>query len=148
MRLAACEKPHLIILLAGFHLAVDISYIIAWEVLTDYLITFLKGTQVEFFVFLDERIYDVALSAFFKFLANEVIYCHVIVFIAKYCSHRFAARRQFVDNAHVEVAIDRHSKGARDGCSCHHQHMGWGSILAPQFGTLRHAEAVLLVDDR
>ena len=59
MRFAACKKSHLIVLLAGFHLAVDVSHIIAREVLADNLVAFLQRPQVEFLILLDERIDDV-----------------------------------------------------------------------------------------
>ena len=58
-----------------------------------------------------------------------------------------AARRQFVDDTHVEVAVDGHGEGAGDGGGGHHQYVGRVLALAPQSGTLLYAEAVLLVDD-
>ena len=62
--------------------------------------------------------------------------------------HGFAARRQLVDDGHVEVAIYSHRQRARDGRCGHHQHMGRRhTVLAPQAGTLSHAEAVLFVND-
>ena len=58
------------------------------------------------------------------------------------------ARRQLVDDAHVQVAIERHGQCAGNGRGRHHQHVGHVVLaaLAPQLGPLGHAEAVLLVD--
>ena len=59
----------------------------------------------------------------------------------------FATRWEFVDHTHVEVAIERHGEGARDGGGGHHQYMGRVLTLAPEFGALGDTEAVLLIDD-
>ena len=58
-----------------------------------------------------------------------------------------ASRRQLVNDAHVEVAVNGHGECARYGRGCHDQHMRRLVTLSPQLGTLCHAEAVLLVDD-
>ena len=67
--------------------------------------------------------------------------------------HGLASRRQLVDDAHVEVAVKSHRKGARNGGGGHHQNVRDASLgaflgcrLAPQFRSLCHAEAVLLVN--
>ena len=62
-------------------------------------------------------------------------------------SHRFTTRWQFVDDADVQVAIERHCQSARDWGGCHHQDVGRILTLAPQLGTLGHTEAVLFIDD-
>ena len=59
----------------------------------------------------------------------------------------FAPRRQFVDDADVEVAVERHCQGAGDGRCCHHKDVWRVTTLRPQLGALGHAEAVLFVDD-
>ena len=43
---------------------------------------------------------------------------------------RRAARRQLVEHADVEVAVDRHRRGARDRRRRHHQHVGHGAAVA------------------
>ena len=62
---------------------------------------------------------------------------------------RRATGREFVEHAHVEIAVDRHRRGPRDRCRRHHQHVGHGAAdgLGPQCRSLLDAEAVLLVDD-
>ena len=62
-------------------------------------------------------------------------------------AHGFTAWGQLVDDAYVEVAIERHGEGTGNGCGCHHQHVGRVRALAPELGTLGYAEAVLLIDD-
>ena len=61
--------------------------------------------------------------------------------------HGFAPRRQLVDDGDVEVAVDGHGQGAGYGRGGHHQHVRRPDVLGPELGPLRHAEAVLLVDD-
>ena len=57
-----------------------------------------------------------------------------------------ASGRQFVDDGHIEVAVERHCQSARDGCGGHDEDVGSLAFL-PQLGSLCYAEAVLLVDD-
>ena len=61
-------------------------------------------------------------------------------------AHGLTTWRQLVDHTHVEVAVKRHGKGARNRSSGHHQHVWWVLALAPEFGTLGHTETVLLID--
>ncbi len=58
----------------------------------------------------------------------------------------FAARRQLIDHAHVEVAIERHSQRARNGRGGHHEHVRGHLRLGLHPRPLCHAEAVLLID--
>ena len=68
--------------------------------------------------------------------------------MAQHCRDRLAARRQFIDDRHVKVTVDRHCQRARNRRGGHHQHMGrCRAVLAPQAGALSDTEAVLLVDD-
>ena len=56
---------------------------------------------------------------------------------------------KLVEARHVEIAVDRHGRGPRDGRGRHDEDIGQpspGAALA-QRGTLLHPEAVLLVDD-
>ena len=61
-----------------------------------------------------------------------------------------AAWRQFVDGADGQVGVVAHRQGARDGRGAHHQQVRLQLLafqLFAQRQPLRHAEAVLLVDD-
>ena len=58
-----------------------------------------------------------------------------------------AARRQFVENAHVQIAVKRQRERARNWGGRHHQHVRLRLVwLLHQFETLKHPESVLLVD--
>ena len=59
--------------------------------------------------------------------------------------YRLSARRKFVDNRHIEIAIQSHGQSTRYGSSRHNQHVRRINVLAPQFSTLRHTETMLLV---
>ena len=63
------------------------------------------------------------------------------------CLYGFAPRGQLVDDRHVEVAVECHGECAWNGGGCHDEHMRRHGILHPQFGSLFHSEAVLLVYD-
>ena len=54
---------------------------------------------------------------------------------------------QLVNDGTVEVSIEGHSEGARDGSGGHHKDMGRYGRLVPELATLFDTEAVLLVDD-
>ncbi len=58
----------------------------------------------------------------------------------------FPPWRQFVNHADIEVAIERHSKGAWNGGGCHNEHVWGDGILHPKFCSLCHTETVLLVN--
>ena len=57
-----------------------------------------------------------------------------------------ASGGQLINDREIQIAIDDHGKGARNGSGGHHQHMGIKPLL-PQGGALVHPEAVLLVGD-
>ena len=63
-----------------------------------------------------------------------------------YGAYRFSSRGQFVDDAYVEVAVESHGKGAWYGGCGHDEDMRRHRVLHPEFGTLCHTEAVLLVN--
>ena len=43
----------------------------------------------------------------------------------------FAPRGKFINDTHMQVAIDSHRQCARDRGRGHHQHMWWSYILLP-----------------
>ena len=63
--------------------------------------------------------------------------------------HGFPARRKFIDDRHVQVTVQGHGKGPRNGGSRHDQYMRRHPArrFPPQFRPLFHSEAVLLVYD-
>jgi hypothetical protein len=61
-----------------------------------------------------------------------------------------AARWQLVDDRHIQVGVVAHGQSARDRRGAHHQHVRLHALmgqLLPQRQPLRHAKAVLLVND-
>src|SRR5471030_1810246 len=57
-----------------------------------------------------------------------------------------AAGREFIDNGYVQIAVERHGKGAGNGSGGHDQDVG-GDALLHHAQALKDAEAVLLIDD-
>ena len=123
------------------------AHFVAAERVSDIFKSLLERFQLELLVFLDKRIHDVCLSADRQFVADEPVHPLAVVLVAQYGLYRLASGRQFVDYRHVEVAVDGHGKRARDRRGCHHKHVRRIEVFLPQTGALRHAEAVLLVDN-
>ncbi len=123
-------------------------YFIVGECLPDGFETFLKAAQVEFLVFVDKRIYDICLTAHAQLVENSLVCALTLVIVAQQGCNRFAPRGKLVDYRHVEVAVNSHGQCARNRCGCHNQNMRRQQVLAPQAGSLSHAEAVLLVNNR
>ena len=59
----------------------------------------------------------------------------------------FTAGRQFINHRNIEVAVNGHGQGTRNGRCGHHKHMGRDLALIPEFGTLCHAKTVLLINN-
>ena len=103
--------------------------------------------QIEILVLLDEWIDDIHLSAQVNLLGDELVDgCAALDIVVKRM-YWFAPRREFVDDTHMQVAIDSHRQCARDRGGSHYQNMGRTDIFLPEFGTLCHTKAVLLVND-
>ena len=60
----------------------DKGYFVASEYLADVFVALFKAVQVELFVFLDERVDDVSLSASPKLLSQRAVYVHAVFFVA------------------------------------------------------------------
>ena len=132
----------------GFHAAMHHGHVIVREHVLDLFKTLFQSMQVKFLVFLDERIDDISLTALFQLPSHKLIHLEAVGLMPEDGCHRLASRRQLVNDRDVQVAIDRHGQRPGDWGGCHDQHMGRRrAVLAPQAGTLRHAKAVLLVDD-
>ena len=96
--------------------------------------------------FLNPRIDDIRLPALRQPVADERPHLRQLIRRAHKGLDAPAARRQFVNDGHVQLAIDRQTQRARDGRRGHHQQMRI-MALAHEFLALRHAELVLLVND-
>ncbi len=104
--------------------------------------------------FFDHGIDDVGLTTGRNLLAHKLPH-FLGAFVADQArGDGRAPRRQLVEHAGVEVAVERERQGPRNGRRGHHQHIGLGDIiriggvgLLHQAKALHHAEAMLLVDD-
>src|SRR5256885_11472154 len=74
-----------------------------------------SGFKLGFFVLLDDWIHHVGLMAGFYLLANKVPDVGRAFVGYTACNDRSAARRHFVENADVEIAVKCKSERARDG---------------------------------
>jgi hypothetical protein len=106
-----------------------------------------RGLQLQRVRFLDQRTHPVGLRAAGAGVAHALDHLFAPRRGNELGQHRRAARRQFVDDRHVEVGVVAHGQRARDGRGAHHQLVrAEGARLGAQRQALAHAEAVLFVD--
>ncbi len=117
------------------------------ERLFQRLVTFFQVLQVALLALLDEREDDIYLSAEINLVADALVEAGELGIKLMQGLYRLSARWQFINHAHVQVAINGHGEGARDRSGSHHEDMRWILALAPQFGSLCHTKAMLLIDD-
>ena len=148
MRDALLKQVHAVVLVGRLHLAVhDHRHVLRRrERLRNTGITVLKVFIIHFFGFLDQRIDDVDLTAFLNLVADETEHLQPVRIAVVQRPDRLAARRQFVDHRHVQVAVQRHRQRTRDRRSGHYQHVRRPAVFVPQPRPLLDAETVLLVD--
>ncbi len=106
--------------------------------------------QVDLFALVDQRAHPVHLAPTLDLVVDARDHVVAPVVGEDLGHHRRAAWRQLVDGAHVEVGEVRHCERARDRRGAHHQQVRLERLplqLVAQRQPLRHAEAVLLVDD-
>ena len=147
LSLALDETLHLLLFLGGLHLPVYHTYVVLGEVGAHGFVSFYKIFHVALLALLDEWIYDICLPALLQLTPQGGIEIGPAIVVLQERVDGLPTGRQLVDDRYVEVAIDGHGKrtGYR-GCR-HDQHVGRNGVFLPQLGTLRHAEAVLFVDD-
>lgn len=141
------EALHLCIFVGRLHLAVDFADLVVGEGSGDFFKACLEVFQVHLFCLFDEGIDDVDLSAEAELTMDEVVDALAMGVEHVDGAYGLAAWGQLVDDADVEVAVEGHGEGARDGCGCHDQHVGGDGVFHPELGALGYSEAVLLVDD-
>ncbi len=96
----------------------------------------------------NQRIDDVCLPACGHLLAHELpnLFSALLAHAARHNGR--AARRQLINHAHFQVAIDGERERAWDGRRRHHQHVRIAAAgLLHQREALPYAEAVLLIHD-
>ena len=151
VRASLAEGFHIEILFLIGLLAVDYGQFVVRErkVRSHLLVSHFEILVVHLLAFEDERIYHKYLASQSYLRFKESIESETFAIRGMYGIHRFAARRHFVYDRDVQVAVKGHRQGPRDrGCS-HNQHVRrqFSRPFGPQFRTLLYAETVLLIDD-
>ena len=115
----------------------------------DFLQTVVSGFkvfQVALLALLNHGEHDVHLAALVYLLAYAVVErCELIVEFVNGL-YGLSTRWQFVDYAHIQVAVNGHGQCAGNGRGCHYKNVRRVHALCPQFGSLCHAKAMLFVD--
>ena len=122
---------HLGFLLGGLHLAVHLAHLVSGEHLLQFPKAVLKVLEVHLLALLYQRKDDIHLPALRHFATDAFVEARLLVVVFMQRLYGLAARRQFVDDTHVEVAIQRHSKGAGDRGRRHHEDVRRIVVLAP-----------------
>ncbi len=107
----------------------------------------LRGLHGLRFGFLNDRIHHIRLPSQIHLLAQEAVYLFDARLVRLLGDDGLAPRRQLVDHAHVQIAVNRQRQRARNGRRGHHQHVRMLALFH-QLLPLLHAEAMLFVHDR
>ena len=113
---------------------------------------FYRHQAVGGLAFLHQRADDVGLPPGFQLLTNEVVQTAALAFRHQPGLHRLTARRQLVNDTHIQIAKQAQGQRAGNGRGRHDQQMRGeiGGDVAAFFqkgGALSYAEPVLLVGD-
>src|SRR5581483_1404089 len=103
--------------------------------------------EVGLFRFLDDRVHDVCLSAHLHLSVDELEDALAPRLTPQRSRDRTAARRTLVENAEIQVAIQRERERTRNRRGGHEQHVGRVAFGAEGFSLL-HTESMLFVDRR
>ena len=104
------------------------------------------GLEVAAVRFLDARVNEVGLPPFLEFAANEVKDLRQFVGGAQKGLEAPAPGGQLINHRNVQIAVERQSKCARNGCRGHHQQVRI-TAFAHELLALGDAEPVLLIND-
>ena len=147
LRLTLHKLLHLYLLFGRFHLSVYLTQFEFRECLFQRFVTFFQVLQVALLAFLDQRKDDIYLSAEINLAADALIETGELGIKLMQRLYRFSARWQFINHAHVQIAINGHGEGTWDRSGSHHEDMRRILALVPQFGSLCYTEAMLLIDN-
>ena len=107
-----------------------------------------RRLQLELLGFLDQRTHPVDLPLFGACRAYPLDDLRPPPVVDEMGRDRRPSGRHLVQHRHVEIGIEGHRQRARNRRCTHHQLVGFAHPFAAQFKALRHAETMLLVDDR
>ena len=96
-RFAIYEKIHLMILLGGFHLPVNVAYPVIGKCGLHSLVALFETFQIEFLILMHEGIDYIYLASFAELGIYKAVDFHSILIIPQISLHRFASGRQLVD---------------------------------------------------
>ena len=102
-----------------------------WEGLGEDLKSVFEVFQIALLTLLNQGEDDIHLSSLAYLLTDTVVDGGHITVEQVTGGYGFPAWWQFVDDAHVEVAIEGHGEGTWNRCGRHHQHMRGIGVLAP-----------------
>ena len=115
----------------------------------NFLVPQFQVLVVQFFALENERIHNECLPALGYLVPDKIV--HGVAFAFSYAQRldRLAARGHFVNDGNVQVSVQGHGQGARNGRGGHYQHMRRNALPAfvPEAGALLHAKTVLLIHD-
>ena len=125
------EMLHFLLLFSRLHLSMYLAESELREGFLQRLESLFEILQVTLLALLDEGEDDIHLSAKVDLATDALVEARQLVIKLMERLNRLSARWQFVDDAHVEVAIDGHCQGARNRSGGHHKHMRWILALSP-----------------
>ena len=103
-----------------------------------------RGFQIEVFRFLHQGIDDVGLPPLVDFFPHQLIGPVTRLMAKDPGLNGSPARRQSINDGHVEVSVDRHGQGTGDRSGRHDQDVRLLPFFS-QFPALQHAEFVLFI---
>ena len=120
--------------------------LIFWKLLANVHVTLFQVLDVHLFTLLYQRIHDVYLTAFLNLFPHELVHAFPAVVKLMNGLDRLSAGRQFINDRHIQVAIQGHGQRTGNRGGCHNKHMRRTGILSPQFGPLGYSKTVLFVN--
>ena len=147
LRLATHKSLHLFIFVLRFHLSVHHRDAVLRKGLAELIVAVGQVLQIQFLIFINERIYYIHLPSYINLLRNKLVNWRTALDRIVERLYWFTPRRQLINDTHLQVAIYCHRQSARNRGGCHYEYMWRLGVLVPQFGTLCHTKAVLLIND-
>ena len=103
------------------------------------------GLSLQHFTFLHERIDQIGLTALSQLFFHKLRDVRLLGGHAHRGDDLAATSWLFIDQGDIQIPIDGHRQGPRNGGGSHHQHIR-NDALTNQRSSLTHAEFVLLIN--
>jgi hypothetical protein len=111
------------------------------------VIEFFGGLCLEFFTFRNHRAHNIHLCALLKHRLGFFISRRPVGKGPPMGRNRLSARRKFVNDAEVEIAVKRHRQSPRNWGRGHHEDIRHLCAFLFKVGPLLDSEAVLLINN-